>query len=133
MLKAGLIVISLLIYGVTHASELSSNIARASESQVNSIAKFVAQSLANDAPMQVNSVTTLTAVGFVSATKTFIYQYQTTSNPSSDNLRPRLINGVCTNEVLHALLKRSITFRYNYATTNAKHLLTLDVESRDCL
>lgn len=133
MVKVGIIILSLFIFGFAQASELTDKISRASEHELISITKIIAQNLARDTPTQIDGVTVLTAVTFVSSTKTLIYYYQTTSVPIPESLHPQIINGVCTNEILNALLNKSINFQYYYTSLNSKHLLTLDVKFGDCV
>ncbi len=132
MKKSSVFLSMSLLCTITSASPLADKITNASGYQIKSIAKSVAESLAKDTPTQIDSATRMMGVSFVSSTNTFIYSYETTVQPNPNYMRPRLINGVCSNEILRALANKSITFQYYYSAPNGTHLFTQNVVARDC-
>lgn len=132
MKKSAAFLATSLLCAFTSASTLTDKIANASSSQIKSIAKSVAESLAKDTPTQIDSATKMVAVSFVSSTNTLIYYFETTAYPNPEYIRPRVINGVCSNEILRALAFKSITFQYYYSAPDGTHLFTQDVVARDC-
>jgi hypothetical protein len=132
MKKSAAFLATSLICALTSASTLTDKIANASSYQIKSIAKSVAESLSKDTPVQVDSVTKMVSVTFVSSTNTLIYYYETTAHPNPEYVRPRVINGVCSNEILRALAFKSITFQYYYSSPDGNHLYTQNVVASDC-
>jgi len=101
-------------------------------SQVRSWTAEVAQGYAKEAPKQINRNTWLQGTSFVEATDTLIYYYQINASPNREVLRQQLVAGVCSNEVLHALMKRGIVIQYYYASYDNSHLFTENVNSSNC-
>jgi len=93
----------------------------------------VANSLAKDVPTRISQYTTLVAVMFVSSTRTFIYSYETSGHISEGSAKGKVTAGVCSNEILYALAKKGIMFRYDYSTPSGSRILSIPVTSRDCL
>jgi hypothetical protein len=125
--------VALLCVATGFSSTLTDKIARASQAQVNEIARVMAESISKDTPAQVNRTTRLLSAMFVSSTRTLIYHYETTDYIFSDTARSRVVAGVCSDEILHALLKKTITFRYDYALPSGTRILSISINSRDCL
>lgn len=117
---------------IAHSSTLTDKIARANTAQVNNIARVMADSFTKDTPVRINQYTTLLSAIFVSSTRTFIYWYETNSYLTERSARSKLIAGVCSDEILHALSKKGIIFRYDYSSPSGVKILSISVTSRDC-
>ena len=117
---------------IAHSSALTDKIARANTAQVNNIAKKMANSLAKDAPTQIDRYTTLLSVMFVSSTRTFIYSYETSGNITEGSARRKITAGVCSNEIMYTLAKKGILFIYDYSSPSGSRILSISVTSRDC-
>ena len=113
-------------------SALTNKIARANTAQVNNIAKKVANSIAKDAPARINQHMTLLSVMFVSSTRTFFYSYETSGYITESSARSKITAGVCSNEIMYALAKKGILFRYEYSSPSGSKILSISVTSRDC-
>ncbi len=111
---------------------LTDKIARANPAQVNHIAKRMVASIAKDAPTRINQYTTLVSVVFVSSTRTVIYSYETRAHVTEGNARGKLTAGVCSNEILYALARKGIVFRYDYSAPSGLRMLSVSVKETDC-
>jgi exonuclease V gamma subunit len=107
-------------------------IASAPMSHVRNTADVLARGLAKDAPKQIDRYTVLQSTSYVRQSDTFIYFYQTSAQLDHSTHKQQLVNGVCSDGILHALMKRGITFQYRYSDPNGSHLLTENVVAADC-
>lgn len=132
MKRLSIFLAALTFCAIAHSSALTDKIAHANTAQVNNIAKKVAHSLTKDMPARINQYTTLLSVMFVSSTRTFIYSYETSSYITEGSARSKLIAGVCSNEIMHALAKKGIMYRYDYSSPSGSRILSISIKSRDC-
>jgi exonuclease V gamma subunit len=107
-------------------------IASAPMSHVRNTAEVLARGFAQETPKQINRYTVLQATSYVRQSDTFIYLYQTSAELNRTTHRQQLVNGVCSEGLLHALMKRGITFQYRYSDLNGSHLVTENVRASDC-
>lgn len=132
MNKFAALFVAIVFCAVASASPLTEKIRNASSSEVQSLAKYVAEQVAKDTPTRIDGATTLTAVIFTSSTNTFIYRYEFNARLNPGYIRTRLIAGICSNEILRAFLDKAITFQYYYYAPDGSHLHTENVVAQNC-
>lgn len=89
-------------------------------------------------PMVVDNETHLVStVGF---NKTFTYKYKLINYEVEDmdipkfqeNMRPNLVNSVCTSESMSEFRKMAIVVKYSYMDMNHKEIATFPIDTTEC-
>lgn len=115
---------------VASEADTANKILRASDAQITSTAKQVAESVARSIPARIDSTTVLVGFVFVLDTKTFIYKYNSEIFLDDVKMHSYITHLMCTDKIKLAFMSRGITYKHIYITPAGQQAIA--VRNSDC-